>query len=108
MIKLSEWAKQNALSYSGAYNLFKQNKLPVKSIQLPTGTILVEDNPKTAYRIVDVKSNKSFTIELDLDLNANGLSGQDQLDILNEIRNLAELIKNKLNFGVELNKIWTP
>lgn len=42
-IKLSEWAKQNGIGYRTAWNLFKQNKLPVKATQLPTGTILIEE-----------------------------------------------------------------
>jgi predicted site-specific integrase-resolvase len=50
-IKLSQWAKQNNLSYVSAYNLFKQSKLPVHAIQLETGTILVEENIKEENRI---------------------------------------------------------
>lgn len=41
-MKLSVWAKQQGLSYRTAWNLFKSDKLPVKSQQLSTGTILVE------------------------------------------------------------------
>ena len=40
-MKLSEWARKHDLSYPTAYSLFKRNQLPVKSIQLETGTILI-------------------------------------------------------------------
>lgn len=42
-MKLSDWAKKNGLTYKTAHNLFKNGKLPVKSQQLETGTILVEE-----------------------------------------------------------------
>jgi len=40
-MKLSVWAKQNGLSYKGAYRMWKTGQLPVPAEQLPTGTILV-------------------------------------------------------------------
>ena len=40
-MKLSDWAKNNGLSYRTAWNLFKAGKLPVKAIQLESGTIIV-------------------------------------------------------------------
>lgn len=40
-MKLSVWAKQNGLSYKGAYRMWKAGQLPVLAEQLPTGTILV-------------------------------------------------------------------
>lgn len=40
-MKLNVWAKQNGVTYKTAYRWFKQGILPIKSIQLPTGTILV-------------------------------------------------------------------
>ena len=40
-MKLSAWAKQNGLSYKGAYRMWKAGQLPVPAEQLPTGTILV-------------------------------------------------------------------
>lgn len=45
-MKLSKWAKQNGLSYQTAFNLFKSGKLPCKSTQLLTGTILVDEENK--------------------------------------------------------------
>jgi predicted site-specific integrase-resolvase len=47
-MKLSKWAQKVGLTYDTAYNLFRSGKLPVKAIQLETGTILVEeDKPET-------------------------------------------------------------
>lgn len=45
-MKLSEWARENDLTYVTAYRLFKGGKLPVEAIQLETGTILVYPNKK--------------------------------------------------------------
>lgn len=42
-IKLSVWAKKQGISYKTAWRWFKAGILPVKHMQLPTGTILVED-----------------------------------------------------------------
>jgi putative resolvase len=42
-MKLSEWAKSVGLNYKTAWKLFKENNLPVKAIQLKTGTIIVEE-----------------------------------------------------------------
>lgn len=41
-IKLSQWARENSLSYHSAWRMFNAGKLPVKAVQLETGTILVE------------------------------------------------------------------
>ncbi len=48
-MKLSEWARENGLSYRTAHRLFKAGNLPCKATQLATGTILVyaEEDPKT-------------------------------------------------------------
>ena len=40
-MKLSQWAKEKGISYQTAYRMFQAGTLPVKSEQLPTGTILV-------------------------------------------------------------------
>lgn len=52
-MKLSQFAKKNSITYQTAYNMFKTGKLKCK--QLPTGTIIVEDekeNNKKEYNIV--------------------------------------------------------
>lgn len=43
-MKLSKWAKEQGLHYQTAWKMFHAGKLPVKAVQLPTGTILVEEN----------------------------------------------------------------
>jgi putative resolvase len=44
-MKLADWARKYGLKYKTAFRLFQQQKLPVKAVQLETGTILVEDTP---------------------------------------------------------------
>ena len=52
-IKLSDYCKKNGISYVTGYRWFKEKKLPVKSEQTSTGTILVEDD--------DVENNMNIT-----------------------------------------------
>ncbi len=40
-MKLSEWAKQQGLTYKGAWKMFHAGQLPLRAEQLPTGTIIV-------------------------------------------------------------------
>lgn len=40
-MKLSEWARKNNLAYQTAHRLFKKGQLPVKAVQLESGTILI-------------------------------------------------------------------
>lgn len=44
-MKLSDWAKQQGISYETAWRWFRDDKLPVPSTQTETGTILV--HPET-------------------------------------------------------------
>lgn len=44
-MKLTDWAKENGLSYVTAWRLFRAGKLPVRATQLETGTILVHPEP---------------------------------------------------------------
>jgi len=49
-MKLSQWAKKHGLTYQTAFNLFKKDQLPGKVTQLPSGTILIEeDEPVKAH-----------------------------------------------------------
>jgi putative resolvase len=43
-MKLSAWAKKSGISYRTAWQLFKDGKLPVASYQLPTGTVIIEED----------------------------------------------------------------
>ena len=58
-MKLSQWAKEKGISYQTAYRMFQAGTLPVKSEQLPTGTILVFPE--------DVVNETKITIESRLD-----------------------------------------
>jgi predicted site-specific integrase-resolvase len=64
--KLSAWAKEHGYSYRGAYGLWKSGNFPLKTEQLPTGTILViyeDDTPEVehvvTYARVSSSENKS-------------------------------------------------
>jgi len=46
-MKLSQWAKQQGLSYKTAWRMWKLGQLPIPADQLPTGTIIVHP-PVTA------------------------------------------------------------
>ena len=48
-MKLSQWAKKNSLTYRGAYNLFRQGKIP-GAYQLQSRTILIREEIKTEKR----------------------------------------------------------
>jgi putative resolvase len=42
-MKLSHWAKQQGLTYKGAWRMWKAGQLPLPAEQLPTGTILIKE-----------------------------------------------------------------
>jgi putative resolvase len=42
-MKLSEWSKQQGITYRTAWQWFKEGKLPVPVVQTPSGTILVNE-----------------------------------------------------------------
>jgi len=44
-MKLKDWALLNGIAPATAYRYFHQGILPIKAVQLPTGTILVETEP---------------------------------------------------------------
>jgi putative resolvase len=45
-MKLSQWAKQQGISYRTAYRWFAEGKLPVEHEQMPTGTIIIKVEPR--------------------------------------------------------------
>lgn len=53
-MKLSVWAKKVGLTYMTAFRLFQAGKLPVKAIQLSTGTILIEEPQLESNRIPNI------------------------------------------------------
>jgi hypothetical protein len=42
-VKLSQWAREQGLTYKGAWRMWKAGQLPVPAEQLPTGTIIVKE-----------------------------------------------------------------
>ena len=52
-MKLSEWCKTQGITYKTGWNWFKAGKLPVKSYQTLTGTIIVDE--KTFIVKTDIK-----------------------------------------------------
>lgn len=46
-MKLSQWAKQQGISYTTAWRMWKSGRLPVPAEQMPTGTVIVHaESPK--------------------------------------------------------------
>jgi putative resolvase len=64
-MKLSHWARQQGIPYKTAHRWFQQGVLPVRAIQLATGTILVQSEPAaregtaTIYARVSGRDQKS-------------------------------------------------
>lgn len=59
-MKLSDWAKTQGIAYQTAWRWFKTGRLPVKAIQAPSGTILVEPDAKvTEHRLTAVYARVS-------------------------------------------------
>jgi putative resolvase len=50
-MKLSQWAKEQGLSYKGAWRMWKAGQLPVPAEQLPTGTIIVKEAKTPAHAV---------------------------------------------------------
>jgi predicted site-specific integrase-resolvase len=42
-MRLVDWAEKQGIAYMTAWRWFKQGKMPVKTIQTPSGMILVEE-----------------------------------------------------------------
>ncbi len=58
LMKLSDWARANGISYKTAWLWWKRGKLPVPARQTPTGTILVEvPERKDAGAVLDRDEN---------------------------------------------------
>ncbi|MFW9903065.1 MAG: IS607 family transposase [Candidatus Thorarchaeota archaeon] len=49
-MKLSTWAKEIGITYNAAWKMYKAGKIPHKTWQLPTGTIIVEPQPKSQHQ----------------------------------------------------------
>jgi predicted site-specific integrase-resolvase len=59
-MKLSDWAKQQGISYKTAWRWFKNGTLPVPHSQAPTGTIIVfPDADKLSNKVVAIYARVS-------------------------------------------------
>jgi predicted site-specific integrase-resolvase len=50
-VKLSQWAKEQGLTYKGAWRMWKAGPWPVPAEQLPTGTIIVKEIKAPAHAV---------------------------------------------------------
>src|ERR1700752_1537859 len=50
-MKLSPWAKEQGLTYKGAWRMWRAGQLPVPAEQLPTGTIIVKEIKTPAHAL---------------------------------------------------------
>src|SRR6201993_3376421 len=50
-MKLSQWAKEQGLTYKGAWRMWRAGQLPVPAEQLPTGTIIVKEIKTPAHAV---------------------------------------------------------
>lgn len=105
MIKLSQWAKDNGVTYATAYNMFKTGRLPVKATQLKTGTILVEPGKGITCRVVDISGSRSFFISIDIDLDEFNVSGEVKKEILESTMVLARNVAHKIGFRIDENSV---
>ncbi|GIU68994.1 MAG: IS607 family transposase [Candidatus Woesearchaeota archaeon] len=89
-MKLSEWAKQQGISYRTAWNWFRQGKLPVSAIQTPSGTILVQDSSKSTSGKVVVYAR---------------VSSADQKSSLDQ--QVARCVAHATSLGLAVDKVVT-
>ncbi len=66
-MKLSDWARQNGITYKTAWKWWKAGKLPVPARQMPTGTILVEAGEPRGTGVVLYARVSSADQKADLD-----------------------------------------
>lgn len=130
-MKLANWAKQQGISYRTAHRWFQAGTLPVSSMQLPTGTILVnvkadepnktnniaiyarvsssgqkEDLERQLGRLVEYASKNNITIVKSVSEIGSGLNGKRKklLRLLGDTEIDGILVEHKdrlARFGVE-------
>lgn len=89
-MKLSKWAKSKGLSYRTAYRLFKAGHLPAS--QLPTGTILIDEEGKREGKTVLYARVSSHDQKADLERQMNRLrdfASQKGMKIGSEVSEIA-------------------
>ena len=91
-MKLSDWARQQGISYKTAWRSWKHGTLPVPARQMPTGTILVDvpergtESAAVLYARVSSADQKS-----DLDRQVARLAGFATEQGLNVVKVVAEV-----------------
>ena len=109
-MKLSQWAKEQGITYATAWNWFKKGTLPVRAEQMKTGTILVyPDQPiSPAHKEVTiyVRAEKDDLIP-QLERCRNFCLSNDYL-VKNEIIDTqASGVRKRLNALLEDNTVTT-
>lgn len=75
-VKLSDYCKNNGISYITGYRWFKENKLPVPAYQTETGTILVDDAP-LAYDLQQNNDAMSLFLKKTVEFSKNNSTIED-------------------------------
>lgn len=128
-MKLSEWAREQGITYKTAWNWYRKGKLPVGAEQMPTGTIIVypeavsertkvtiyarvssadqkEDLSRQASRLKDYAAGNGWTVASVVDEVGSGLNGRRKklLKLLRDPTAGAILVEHRdrlARFGVE-------
>lgn len=127
-MKLADWARQEGICYRTAHRWFQAGTLPIESIQLPTGTILVtveprktnniaiyarvsssgqkEDLERQLGRLIEYASQNNITVVKSVSEIGSGLNGKRRklLKLLRDTEIDGILVEHKdrlARFGVE-------
>lgn len=128
-MKLSEWAKQQGITYKTAWKWYKAGDLPVRATQMPTGTIIVypeaatertkvtiytrvssadqkKDLARQAARLRGYASGNGWTVAAVVDEVGSGLNGRRKklLNLLSDPAVGTILVEHRdrlARFGVE-------
>lgn len=64
IMKLSDWAKKQGISYLTAYRWFRDGKLPVEAYQSDSGTIIIKDDPELSENPMVSNNQSNDTMSL--------------------------------------------
>ena len=73
-MKLADWAREQGIDYKTAHRWFRAGQLPVRSEQMPTGTIPVYPTPKNECGVALYARVSSHDQRADLNRRSNRLS----------------------------------
>ncbi len=62
-MKLSAWAKLQGISYKTAWRMWRSGQLPVPAEQLPTGTVIVHDQPEKGGAALYARVSSAISTE---------------------------------------------